>query len=113
MGWFGTWQAEGWEFAREGGGSQKWRACEETQSHRRGRGLRWGLRLCCCRELRLGLGLGGAGRGGTLGWGWGREGGGRAAARGLGERQVSGPPSRRGRGGSRWRRGVQGGLGRG
>lgn len=110
-GWDGSWQLEGWELSREGGGS-KWRACGGTKSHRRGRGLRWGLRLRCCRELRLGLGLSGAGWGGTLGWGLGRarEGGGGATAGGLGVRQVSGPPSR---GGSRRRRGVQRGLGGG
>lgn len=102
---------EGWEFA-EGGGSE-WRACGGSQSHRRGRGLRRGLRLRCCGKLRLGLGLGGAGRGGTRGWGRAREGGGGAAAGGLGVRQVSGPPSCGGGGGSRWRRGVQGGLGGG
>lgn len=94
-------------------GESEWRACGGSQSHRRGRGLRRGLRLRCCRELRLGLGLGGAGRGGTRGWGRAREGGGRAAAGGLGVRQVSGRPSRGGGGGSRWRCGVQGGLGGG
>lgn len=61
------WYMAGWEFA--GQGESGWRACGGSQSHRRGRGLRWGLRLCCCGGLRLGLGLGGAGRGGTRGWG--------------------------------------------
>lgn len=91
----------------------KWRACGGTLSHRRFRGLRRGPRLRCCREFHLGLGLGGAGRGGTLGWGRAREGGGGAATGGLGERQVSGAPSCGGRGGSRRRCGVQGGLGGG
>lgn len=89
------------------------RTCGGSQSHRRGRGLRRGLRLCCCRELRLVLGLGGAGWGGTLCWCRAREGRGGTATGGLGVRQVSGPPSRGGRGGSRRRCGVQGGLGGG
>lgn len=111
MGRVGTWQSRGMGVCR--GGGSEWRACGGSQSHRRGRGLRRGLRLRCCGKLRLGLGLGGAGRGGTRGWGRAREGGGGAAAGGLGVRQVSGPPSRGGGGGSRWRRGVQGGLGGG
>lgn len=96
-------------FQREG--ESEWRACGGSQSHRRGGGLRRGLRLPCCGELCLGLGLVGAGRGGTRGWGRAGEGGSGAAAGRLGVRQVSVPPSRRGGGGSRRRRGVQGGLG--
>lgn len=116
MEWNGCMAVTGMAVCIEEGGRtevSKWRACGGTQSHRCGWGLGWGLRLCRCRELRLGLGLSGAGWSGTLGWGWDRECGGGAATGGLGERQVSGPPGRRGRGGCRRRRGVQGGLGGG
>lgn len=62
----------------KGLGSQSGGHAEGSESHRRGRGLRRGLHLCCCGEFHLGLGLGGAGRGGT--WGRGRESGGGTAA---------------------------------
>lgn len=99
----------------EGEGQKFEGTCGGTQSHRRGRGLRRGLRLSRRRELRLGLGLRGAGRDGPLCWGrdGAGEGGSGAAAGGLGVRQVSGRPSRGGRGSGGWRRGVQGGLGGG
>lgn len=84
----------GW--GEEGGEGTVCRHAEGLESHRRGRGLSQGLRLCGCRGLRLGLGLRGAGWGGPLGWGRDGEGGGGAAAGGLGVWQVSGHPSRGG-----------------
>lgn len=62
----------------KGLGSQSGGHAEGSESHRRGRGLRRGLHLCCCGEFHLGLGLSGAGWGGA--WGRGGEGGGGAAA---------------------------------